>query len=257
MATRSLHWFRKGLRLHDNPALLAAIDGAAELYPVFVLDPNFGNESVGANRYRFLLESLKDLDDSLRRRKSQLYVVRGTPATVLPQLFDEWKITRLTFEVDTEPYARVRDAAITTAAEGKGVTVVSEVSHTLWDMQRLQDKQQSTGGGTLPGTTLSAFQKLVARLPPPPEAKDAPSAAAALPPSPAAHAAPGMYEVPAVADMEGDMGFDMEGQAGAAKYPGGETAALARLDRYVCEANKQWVLKFEKPKTSPNSSRNW
>lgn len=33
---------RQGLRLHDNPALLAALEGGAEhLYPVFVLDPHF------------------------------------------------------------------------------------------------------------------------------------------------------------------------------------------------------------------------
>ena len=56
---RSLLWFRKGLRLHDNPALLAAIQGAAHLYPVFVLDPWFLKpERVGVNRLSFLLDSL-------------------------------------------------------------------------------------------------------------------------------------------------------------------------------------------------------
>ena len=39
--TRAIHWFRKGLRLHDNPALLKACEGSSELYPVFVLDPWF------------------------------------------------------------------------------------------------------------------------------------------------------------------------------------------------------------------------
>eukprot|EP01031_Cornospumella_fuschlensis_P039147 gene39147-47629_t len=37
----SLHWFRKGLRLHDNPALLGAIKQTDHLYPVFCLDPHF------------------------------------------------------------------------------------------------------------------------------------------------------------------------------------------------------------------------
>ena len=36
---RSMMWFRKGLRLHDNPALLEALQGAEHLYPVFCLDP--------------------------------------------------------------------------------------------------------------------------------------------------------------------------------------------------------------------------
>ena len=34
-------WFRKGLRLHDNPVLLEAIAGADHLYPVFIADPVF------------------------------------------------------------------------------------------------------------------------------------------------------------------------------------------------------------------------
>ena len=33
----------QGLRLHDNPALLAAVPGADYLYPIFILDPVFLN----------------------------------------------------------------------------------------------------------------------------------------------------------------------------------------------------------------------
>ena len=60
---RSILWFRKGLRLHDNPSLLAAIKGATHLYPVFVLDPWFLKpDVVGVNRLNFLLESLTGSD---------------------------------------------------------------------------------------------------------------------------------------------------------------------------------------------------
>ena len=31
-------WFRKGLRLHDNPALLEALQDADQLFPVFCLE---------------------------------------------------------------------------------------------------------------------------------------------------------------------------------------------------------------------------
>jgi deoxyribodipyrimidine photolyase len=33
MAHVAVHWFRKGLRLHDNPALLESIKNAKTLYP--------------------------------------------------------------------------------------------------------------------------------------------------------------------------------------------------------------------------------
>ena len=37
--------------------------------------------------FRFLLQSLEDLDNSLRKLNSRLFVVRGQPANVLPDLF--------------------------------------------------------------------------------------------------------------------------------------------------------------------------
>ncbi|KAK2100525.1 Cryptochrome-2 [Saguinus oedipus] len=48
----SVHWFRKGLRLHDNPALLAAVRGARCVRCVYILDPWFAaSSSVGINRW--------------------------------------------------------------------------------------------------------------------------------------------------------------------------------------------------------------
>jgi DNA photolyase len=71
-------WFRKGLRLHDNPALLAACEGASRVFPVFILDPHFLKpQHVGGTRLRFLLQSLTDLDASLRARDSRLIVLHG------------------------------------------------------------------------------------------------------------------------------------------------------------------------------------
>lgn len=47
-----------------------------------------------------------DLDANLRTLGSRLFVVQGTPEEVLPRLWTEWRATRLTFESDTEPYAK-------------------------------------------------------------------------------------------------------------------------------------------------------
>ncbi len=40
---------------------------------------------------------------------------------------------------------------------------------------------------------------------------------------------------------------------GPCKFHGGETEALRRLDEKISAENKAFVLKFEKPSTSPNS----
>jgi deoxyribodipyrimidine photolyase len=64
-AHRSMLWFRKGHRLHDNPALIAGCQGAV-LAPVFVLDPWFITpQRVGVNRLSFLLDSLRGAGPAL------------------------------------------------------------------------------------------------------------------------------------------------------------------------------------------------
>ena len=46
-----IHWFRKGLRLTDNPALTASLEHHLELRPIYILDPWFvQNYKVGENR---------------------------------------------------------------------------------------------------------------------------------------------------------------------------------------------------------------
>ena len=48
----SVHWFRHGLRLHDNPALLAALRDAEELYPIFILDGEVAGEGIKLLNHR-------------------------------------------------------------------------------------------------------------------------------------------------------------------------------------------------------------
>jgi hypothetical protein len=49
----TVHWFRKGLRLHDNPSLNEGLAGASTFRCVFVLDPWFaGSTNVSINKWR-------------------------------------------------------------------------------------------------------------------------------------------------------------------------------------------------------------
>lgn len=95
----SLMWFRKGLRIHDNPALEHASRASSFLYPVFVIDPRYmdpdpgafspGSSRAGLNRIRFLLESLSDLESSLKNLGSRLLVLKGDPGEVIIRCLKE------------------------------------------------------------------------------------------------------------------------------------------------------------------------
>uniref|UniRef100_UPI00398EE076 cryptochrome-2-like isoform X3 n=1 Tax=Pristiophorus japonicus TaxID=55135 RepID=UPI00398EE076 len=55
MVLNSVHWFRKGLRLHDNPALQGALSGADTVRCVYILDPWFaGSSNIRINRWRII-----------------------------------------------------------------------------------------------------------------------------------------------------------------------------------------------------------
>ena len=47
-----------------------------------------GTSTAGFNRMRFLMESLRDLDNSLKNHGGRLYVFFGDPVKVLGHLFE-------------------------------------------------------------------------------------------------------------------------------------------------------------------------
>jgi len=53
---RVIYWFRTDLRLHDSPALKAALDLKPEcLYPIWCWDPHYVYRArVGVNRWQYL-----------------------------------------------------------------------------------------------------------------------------------------------------------------------------------------------------------
>ena len=60
----SLHWFRKGLRLHDNPSLLEGVAGSSTFRCIYILDPWFaGSSNVGINKWRYWSTASGDLID--------------------------------------------------------------------------------------------------------------------------------------------------------------------------------------------------
>ena len=78
--TVGIVWFRRDLRLADNPTLRRALDECDEIIPVFVVDDRFWSRA-GANRRWFLSGCLADLDEQLGGR---LVVRRDDPATASP-----------------------------------------------------------------------------------------------------------------------------------------------------------------------------
>ncbi|XP_064599756.1 cryptochrome-1-like [Liolophura sinensis] len=239
-----IHWFRKGLRLHDNPSLRESLErNCKTIRCCYILDPWFaGSSQVGINKWRFLLQCLEDLDSSLRKLNSRLFVIRGQPADVFPKLFKEWKITTLSFEEDPEPFGKERDAAICQLAKEAGIEVICRTSHTLYNLQRIIDINNGH-----PPLTYRRFQALLSCMEPPPKPHDTiTTEVMGSAKTPISDDHDDIYSVPTLEEL----GFDMD-NLGPSVWRGGETEALSRLDRHL--ERKAWVASFEKPKMTSQS----
>ena len=87
---RSIIWFKSDLRLHDNETLVEAIAHSDEVIPIYCLDENWDKEvgkfqKTGNFRKQFIIESLIDLDENLRKKGSGLWILRGNPSVEIPK----------------------------------------------------------------------------------------------------------------------------------------------------------------------------
>ena len=116
MASTSIFWFRRDLRLNDNPALLAAIAESDQIIPVFILDPR-QIEKLGDKGKAYLTQSLQLLDQSL---DNKLHVIAGDPLTVLKDLGKKHSATSVHIAASYEPNNSKEDLEI----ESAGVKLV-------------------------------------------------------------------------------------------------------------------------------------
>ena len=118
----SVMWFRRDLRLADNPALVEACSEDGVL-PLFVIDPRLWGPA-GTPRRAYLAASLRSLDGSLRQRKAGLHVRRGDPATEVARTARTVGATRVHVAADHGPYGSRRDRAVERALAERDVELV-------------------------------------------------------------------------------------------------------------------------------------
>src|SRR4051812_36733679 len=102
--------FTRDLRLHDNPALAAAVEAAETVLPLFVVDDGITATRFGAaaGRRAFLQESLADLDASLRELGGALDVRRGEVVAETVRAARSVGATTIFASADVSPYAVAR-----------------------------------------------------------------------------------------------------------------------------------------------------
>ena len=135
-------WFRRDLRLRDNPALQAALEAGHEVVPVYIHAPQEeGAWAPGAASEAWLHRSLQQLDAQLRAVGSALILRSGDSMAQLQALIAESGAEAVYWNRKYEPATQPRDAAIKRGLREQGVQVESHNGYLLfepWELATLQ-----------------------------------------------------------------------------------------------------------------------
>lgn len=167
----ALVWFRRDLRLHDNPALRAVLESGRVPVPVYIHAPEEEAPwAPGAATRAWLHASLQSLDADLRACGSRLVIRRGDSLAELEKLIAETKAEALHWNRLYEPASIARDTRIKQGLKSRGLEVESHNAALLVEPWTVQ-----TGTGE-PYRVFTPFwknarQRLSAAAPPPAPAR--------------------------------------------------------------------------------------
>ncbi len=114
---RALVWFRRDLRVDDNPAWSAATTSHRSVVPLFVLDPRLF-DTAGSFRRRQLIANLRALDTDLSERcDGRLHVRVGDPRRLVPEVAARYGADSIHWNADVTPFATNRDELVIEALD--------------------------------------------------------------------------------------------------------------------------------------------
>lgn len=115
-----IFWFRRNLRIADNPGMSAAAQAGAPVIPFFVLDENTPS-AMGSASHWWLSRSLARLDGELRRCGSCLILRKGEFGHEIKQLAEETGAEALYFTRGCEPDILQLESRLKSEFEDTGI----------------------------------------------------------------------------------------------------------------------------------------
>ncbi|POY35759.1 deoxyribodipyrimidine photolyase [Solitalea longa] len=122
----NIFWFRRDLRLNDNPGLYHALKSGLPVLPLFIFDTIILNklEDRADARVSFIHQALTQLSNELASFNSSLIIKHGSPKDVWLALQNEYSIENVFINHDYEPYAMLRDEEVKELLKQKNIELL-------------------------------------------------------------------------------------------------------------------------------------
>lgn len=122
--TDCIVWFRRDLRLDDNPALNRAVSQEFSVFPIFIQDDDGERPwSCGEASRWWLYYALVRLNQAVARHGGQLEVCLGDPEKILTTFVRKLKVKAVYWNRIYDPAAIARDARIKRRLKSMGIEV--------------------------------------------------------------------------------------------------------------------------------------
>lgn len=124
MYDKSLFIFRRDLRLFDNTALNYALKNSNKVILCFIFDEQQikNNEYLSKFSLSFLIESLIEMNENLKKFNSKIYFCYGKPDKIISKIIDELLIDAVFLNKDYTPFSINRDEIIKNLCDKKKVS---------------------------------------------------------------------------------------------------------------------------------------
>lgn len=243
MPKRILYWFRNDLRLHDNDGFARAVTDAAEVLPVFVFEPRWFEKlskldgpglvsskvdfrKTGIYRANFLIEAVTDLRQSLRSKGGDLIVRVGKPAKILAELAESAGVDAIYTSKEVTQEETDNESDLSKLLKPLNIDLELFWTSTLYHVRDLPVKiAQLPDIFTQFRNRVEKYAAVRALVPTPDRVTGLSGQSGTL-------IEPG--EIPTLSSL----GFSNQPTAdirAAVPFKGGETVAVARLERYIWE----------------------
>ncbi len=224
-----LYWHRNDLRLHDNEALAYAASTGLKVLPVYLFDPvdyrrlDLGFPKIGMHRFRYLLDTLTDLQKSYEQRGGSILTKVSPPHLAVEQLISEYNVTQIVYQRELASEELAQESAVDEVCREHGVEVHKIWGRTLYHIDDLPFQQEK-----IPLTS-KTFRVTLTKATQPREL-------IAIPDHISWAECEEKFALPEPAEL-GFLGADVNTSV-QIRYEAGERAALARLDYYTFQTEQ-------------------
>ncbi len=135
----SIFWFRRDLRLWDNPALWMALKSGSLVLPIFIFDREILDHLTNKKdaRVLFIHQEVGHLKAELEKLRSSLKILYGKPQEVFEKLLNDYDVKAVFVNRDYEPYAQNRDKEIYELLKARSADFKGAKDHVIFEKDEI------------------------------------------------------------------------------------------------------------------------